>query len=45
MDTKDDNKDVQMLKEELWSRRQTMTEITVLQRSQVIEETNLMKEI
>ena len=30
MDTKDDNNDVQILKEELWSRRQMMTEITVL---------------
>jgi len=45
MDTKDNNKDVQMLKEELWSRRQMMIEITVLWRSQVREETTLMKKI
>jgi len=30
VDTKDNSKDVQMLKEELWSRRQTTTEIMVL---------------
>ena len=30
VDTKDNNKDVQMLKEKLWSRKQTMIEITVL---------------
>ena len=30
VDTKDNNKDVQMLKEKLWSRRQTTIEITVL---------------
>ena len=33
MDTKDDNKDVHMLKEELWLKKQMMTEITILQRS------------
>ena len=45
VDTKDNNKDVQMLKEKLWSRKQTMIEITVLWRSQVVEKTTLMKEI
>jgi len=45
MDTKDDNKDVHMLKEELWLKKQMMTEITILQRSQVVEKTTLMKNI
>jgi len=30
VDTKNDNKNVQMLKEELWTRRQTTANITVL---------------
>ena len=30
VDTKDDNKDIQMLKEELWSRKQTIANIIVL---------------
>ena len=45
MDTKDDNKDVHMLKEELWLKKQMITEITILQRSLVVEKTTLMKNI
>ena len=44
MDTWDDNKNIQMLKEELWTRRIT-AEVTILQRNKVIEETNLLEEI
>ena len=40
-----DNKDVQMLKEELWTRWQIIAELTLLRRSQVVEETTLLKEI
>ena len=45
MDTQNDNKDVQMLKKELWTRRQTIAEVTILQRNKVVEETTLLKEI
>ena len=44
VDTKDDNKDVQMLKEELWTRR-TTTDITMLKRDKTIENSDLLKEI
>ena len=44
VDTQDDNKDVQMLKEELWTRRM-IAEITMLQRNKMIEKTNLLEEI
>ena len=36
MNTQDDNKDVQMLKDELWTRRM-IAEVTVLQRKEAIE--------
>ena len=29
VDTKKDNKDVQMLKDEIWTRRSTMAEVTI----------------
>ena len=45
VDTQDDNKDVQMLKEELWTRRQTLAEVTLLWRNKVVEETTLLEEI
>ena len=45
MDTQNNNKDVQMLKEELWTRRQTTVEVTILQRNKVAEETTLLEEI
>ena len=44
VDTQDDNKNVQMLKEELWTRT-TTTEVTILQRNKMVEETNLLEEI
>jgi len=44
VDTRDDNKDIQMLKEELWTSR-TMAEVTMLQRNKMVEETNLLEEI
>jgi len=44
VNTQDDNKDVQLLKEELWNRRIT-AEITMLRRNNVIEKTDLLKEI
>jgi len=36
MNTQDDNKDVQMLKDELWTRKM-IAEVTVLQRKEAIE--------
>ena len=44
VNTQDDNKDIQMLKEELWTRR-TTTEITMLRRNRVMEKTVFLKEI
>ena len=41
---KNDNKDVQLLKEELWSRR-TMAEITMLKRNSIIEKADLLNKI
>ena len=40
----DDNKDVQILKEELWTRR-TTAEITILKRNKIIENSDLLEEI
>ena len=39
-----DNKDVQMLKKELWTRR-TTAEITMLKRNKMIGNSDLLKEI
>jgi len=44
VDTKEDNKDVQMLKEELWIRR-TTAEITMLKRNKTTENSDLLEEI
>ena len=44
VDTKEDNKDIQLLKKELWKRR-TMAEIMMLKQSSILEKTGLMKEI
>jgi len=44
VDTKEDNKDVQLLKEELWQQK-TMAEITMIKRKTTIEESNILKEI
>jgi len=40
----DDNKDVQMLKENLWARK-TTTEITVIRRNKTVKDLELLKEI
>jgi len=45
VDIKNDNKDIQILKNEIWSRQQIMAEVTMIQRNQVIEETILLEEI
>jgi len=44
VDTKEDNKDVQLLKEELWQQR-TMAEITIIKRKATAEENDILKEI
>ena len=45
VDTKDDNKNVQILKDEIWMRWQITAEIKMIQRNQVVEETTLLEEI
>ena len=40
----DNNKDVQMLKKELWTRR-AIVEITILKRNKMMENSDLLKEI
>ena len=45
IDTMKDNKDVQMLKNKIWMRRQIMAEIKMIWRNQVIEETTVLEEI
>ena len=44
VNTKEDNKDVQLLKEELWQQR-TTAEITMTKRKIMVEEGNILKEI
>jgi len=44
VDTQEDNKDVKILKEELWTRR-TTAKITMLKRYKSLENSNLLKEI
>jgi len=44
VNTKEDNKDIQLLKEELWSRR-TTAEIIMIGRKTTAEECNVIKEI
>ena len=44
VNTKEDNKDIQLLKEELWSRRMTV-EITMIGRKITTEECKVIKEI
>jgi len=41
---KDDNKDIQVLKEELWTRR-TIVEVIMLKKNQTINNLNLLEEI
>jgi len=44
VDTKKDNKDVQLLKEELWQQR-IIAEITMIKRKTTVEESNILKKI
>jgi len=44
VDIQSDNKDVQMLKEELWTRR-TTAEITILKKNKTIGNSDLLEEI
>ena len=44
VNTKEDNKDIQLLKEELWSRR-TTAEIIMIGRKMIAEECDVIKEI
>ena len=44
MNTKENNKDVQLLKEELWQQK-TTAEITMIKRKTRIEKDNILKEI
>jgi len=44
VNTKEDNKDVQLFKEELWTRRTTV-EITILRRTATTDDLEIMKEI
>ena len=46
VDTKEDNKDIKMLKNELWMRRVTTeTKVVVIWENQVVKETTLLEEI
>jgi len=44
VNTKEDNKDVQLLKDKLWQRRM-IAEITMIQRKMITEESERLKEI
>jgi len=44
VNTKEDNKDVQLLKDEMWTRRTTV-EITMLERKVMTEESDIVKKI
>ena len=44
VDTKEDNKDIQLLKEELWTRRTTV-EVTMLKRNKTIDNLDILEEI
>ena len=44
VNTKEDNKDVQLLKNEMWTRK-TTTKITMLGRKAIIEEGDIIKKI
>jgi len=45
IDTINDNKDIQMLKDEMWTRRQILAEVKMIRRNQVVEETTILEEI
>ena len=45
INTTDDNKDIQILKDEMQTRKQISAEVKMIQRSQIVEETTILKEI
>ena len=46
VNTKEDNKDIKMLKDKIWKRRQTTeVEIVIFEGNKVVEETTLLEEI
>ena len=44
VDIKEDNKDVQLFKEELWTRR-TIAEVTILKRNKITDNLDILEEI
>jgi len=44
VDTKEDNKDIQLLKNKLWKRR-IIAKVMMLKQSSILEKTDLMKKI
>ena len=45
INTMNNNKNIQMLKEEMWTRKQITVEIEVIQGNQVVEKTTILEEI
>ena len=45
VNTKEDNKDIQMLKDEIWTRQQIIANVIMIRKNQVVEETTLLEEI
>ena len=45
IDTTDDNKNIQMLKKEMWTRKQITVEIEMIWGNQMVEETTILEEI
>ena len=42
---KEDNKNILMLKEEIWTKRQIMAEVTLIRKNQKVEKTTLLEKI
>ena len=45
IDTTDDNKNIQMLKEEIWTRKQIIAEVEMIRGNQVVKKTTILEEI
>ena len=45
INTTEDNKDIQMLKEEMWMRKQIIAEVEMIWRNQVVEKITILEEI
>ena len=45
INTTNDNEDIQMLKDEMQTRRQISAKVKIIQRNQVVEETTILEEI